>query len=59
MSVGIYYWGRLFMYNKDKTTLYFSGYNKDFYLLGLHLSNPNIKSFIDSDLFYLAFARLA
>lgn len=41
----------LYMYNVDKTILYFSGINKDFSSLGIYLSN--FKHLIDSDTFYL------
>lgn len=39
------------MYNKDKSILYFTGLNKDFYTLGIHVSN--FKHYINSDSLYL------
>jgi len=41
----------LYMFNEDKTILYFSGLNKDFSLLGINTSN--IKHLINSDSLYL------
>lgn len=43
----------LFMYNKDKSILYFSGLKVDFSLLGIYTSNSHISKYINSDLFYL------
>lgn len=39
------------MYNKNKTILYFTGLNRDFYKLGIYVSN--FKEYINSNSLYL------
>ena len=41
----------IYLYNEDKTNLYFSGLNRDFSLLGIY--DSNIKNLTDTDLLYL------
>lgn len=44
----------LFMYNKDKSVLYYSGIKADFSRIGLYIwKNSNVNQYIDTDLLYL------
>ena len=43
----------LYMYNEDKSILYFSGLKSDFAQLGIHVWNLNVSSHIDTDSLYL------
>jgi len=43
----------LFMYNKDKSVLYYSGIKTDFSKIGLHVWNSNVNEYINTDLLYL------
>lgn len=43
----------LFMYNKNKTVLLFSGTKADFALLGIHAGNSSLRNLINSDSLYL------
>ncbi len=43
----------LFMYNKDKSVLFYSGIRTDFSQIGIHVWNDNVSKHINTDLFYL------
>jgi GIY-YIG catalytic domain/NUMOD1 domain len=44
---------KMYMYNKYKTVLLFSGAKRDFLLLGIHAANPGVRDLINSDSLYL------
>lgn len=43
----------LYLYNNDKSVLYFKGLKEDFLQLGIYASNLSVKNYIDSELLYL------
>nr|ATI20540.1 hypothetical protein [Juglanconis juglandina] len=43
----------LYLYNTDKSVLYFKGLKEDYLNLGIYASNNSVTKYIDSDLLYL------